>query len=102
MHHERWATHRCPSLPITPGYGVVAAVVALCCCCMMHQVEGSWTFTEVVGGDARTCSIRDDEGSVSRSKYRLPSSWPIEAFSWTGLYVEFFFTCISTLTISIN
>ncbi len=81
MHHqERCATYR---------GGVVAAVVALCFCCSMllYQVEGSWTFTEVVGGDERTCSIRDDEGSVSRSKYRLPSSWPIEAFSWTGLYV---------------
>jgi hypothetical protein len=93
MHHqERWATHR---------GGVVAAVVALCfCCSMLYQVEGSWTFTEVVGGDERTCSIRDDEGSVSRSKYRLPSSWPIEAFSWTGLYVPPALHLYSTISIN--
>jgi hypothetical protein len=74
---------------------MVATLSLVCCCYSLLALAASntgsgWTFTEVVGGDLRTCAVRNDEDDTTTSRKQAGGSLFLPSFltgSWSSSYV---------------
>jgi hypothetical protein len=74
----------------------MVATLGLVCCCYsllaLAESNTGWTFTEVVGGDLRTCAVRNDDDfyDTTTSRKQAGGSMFLPSFltgSWSSSYV---------------